>query len=160
MLFGAARSQLASTVIGEAKAAGRDVVCDRYIDSTAAYQGAAIGGFFVDDPRYEGRDALDIGLELIEWMNSLVIGECVPDLTLLIRVEPDEAVRRGRQRLEEGGEDGSDRFEARGEEFQSEVAAAYDEIAARNPERIVVIDGAGEPAEVHARVIAAVEARR
>ena len=160
MLFGAARSQLATTVIAEAKKAGRDIVCDRYIDSTAAYQGAAIGGFFVDAPGYEGRSALDIGLELIAWMNSLLIGECVPDLTLLIRVEADEAIRRGQGRLEGGGEDGTDRFEARGEEFQGEVAAAYDEIAARNPERIVVIDGSGSPADVHARVVAAVEARR
>ena len=84
----------------------------------------------------------------------------MPDLTLLIRVDPEEAIRRGRQRLEGGGEDGTDRFEARGEEFQSAVAAAYDEIAARNPDRIVVIDGAGSPAEVHERVMAAVEERR
>lgn len=155
LLFGAARSELATQVIAPAKRAGRDIVCDRYIDSTVAYQGARVGHFFLGSPEHPGT-ALEIGIGLVERLNAIVVGECVPDLTLLVRVDPETAARRGQQRLEAGAADGSDRFEGRGVEFQREVAAAYEELAARHPERIVVIDGDGEPAEVHRRVLAAV----
>ncbi len=160
MLFGAARAQLAATVIEPAKDEGRDIVCDRYIDSTVAYQAAPLGRLFVDEPGQERRGALEIGRELVEQMNALVIGGCVPDLTLLIRIDVEEAGRRGQQRLEQGARDGEDRFEARGIEFQREVAAAYDELAKSHPQRIVVVDGAGEPADVHDRVMGAVRQRQ
>lgn len=160
LLFGAARSALATEVIAPAKEAGREIVCDRYIDSTAAYQGEAIGYFFVDEPGNEGRSALEIGIELVEQMNSLVIGECVPELTILVRVDPETAAGRGQQRIESGAADGSDRFEGRGIEFQHQVAAAYDELARRHPERIVAIDGAGSPQDVHATALEAVRERR
>jgi dTMP kinase len=160
LLFGAARSALATAVIAPAKAAGREIVCDRYIDSTAAYQGEAIGQFFVDAPGSEGRSALELGIELVEQMNPLVIGDCVPDLTLLVRIDPETAASRGQQRIESGADDGSDRFEVRGVEFQRRVSAAYDELARRHPERIVVIEGGGDSGEVQARIMEAVEARR
>jgi dTMP kinase len=143
MLFSAARSQLASDVVAPALEAGRHVVCDRYIDSTVAYQGVA----------------RDLGVELVEQLNALVVGSCVPDVTVLIRVEVDTALVRGRQRLAEGAEDGTDRFEAEGAEFQRRVAAAYDDLARRHPERITVVDGEGSPEDVHARVLAAVGQR-
>jgi dTMP kinase len=159
MLFSAARAELARSVIGPARREGRDVVCDRYFDSTAAYQGRALG------ERYAGaeghaHEAFEAGLALVEQLSALVVGECVPELTLLIRVDPRDAARRGEQRKAEGGEDGDDRFEARGLEFQSQVAAAYDEIARRHPERIAVVDGEGAPDEVHARVMAELSKRR
>lgn len=160
LLFCAARSELATTVIAPAKAEGRDVVCDRYVDSTAAYQGAAIGAFFVDAPGFEGRSALDIGIELIEGLNRLIIGECVPDLTLLLRVDPETATDRGQQRLAAAGSGVADRFEARGIEFQRELAAAYEELANRHPERIVPIDGEGEPDQVHLRAMQVVRSTR
>jgi dTMP kinase len=160
LLFCAARSELATTVIAPAKAEGRDIVCDRYVDSTAAYQGAAIGGFFVDGPGFEGRSALDIGIDLIEGLNRLIIGECVPDLTLLVRVDPETAADRGQQRLAGGGAGVADRFEARGIEFQRELAAAYEKLADRHPERIVPIDGEGDPGQVHARAMQVVRSRR
>jgi dTMP kinase len=159
LLFCAARSELATRVIAPAKERGRDIVCDRYIDSTVAYQGARIGEFFVDSPEHPGT-ALEIGIDLVERLNAMIVGECVPDLTLLIRVDPGTALRRGQQRLEAGAEDGADRFEGRGIEFQRQVAEAYDEIAARHPDRIAVIDAAGTPDEVHARVLELVEKRR
>src|SRR5690606_15891365 len=127
-----------------ALAAGRDVVCDRFIDSTAAYQGVA----------------RDLGLETTELINAVAIGSCVPDLTLFLRIDPDEAHARGQQRLAAGAEDGTDRFESEGLEFQRKVARAYDEIASRHPDRIVVLDARGTPEEVHARIMAAVEQRR
>ena len=123
-------------MIAPARAAGADVVCDRFIDSTVAYQGVGRG----------------LGAEYVERVNELVVGPCVPDLTLLLRIDPELAAER------QG--DGSDRFEREGVEFQRRVAAAYDELAERHPERIVVIDGAGEVGEVAARLRAAVEERR
>jgi dTMP kinase len=160
LLFCAARSELATTVIATARAEGRDIVCDRYVDSTAAYQGAAIGGFFVDAPGFEGRSALDIGIDVIEDLNRLIIGECVPDLTLLVRVDPETAADRGQQRLAAGGSGVADRFEARGIEFQRELAAAYEKLADRHPERIVPIDGEGDPDQVHTRAMQVVRSRR
>ena len=143
MLFNAARSQLANEVVAPALEAGRDVVCDRYIDSTVAYQGVA----------------RELGVEVVEQLNSLVVGSCVPDLTVLLRIQVDTALDRGRQRLAEGAEDGTDRFEAEGADFQRRVADAYDDLARRHSERIIVIDGEGSTDEVHARVLEAVRGR-
>jgi dTMP kinase len=144
LLFCAARAELCARVVAPARAAGADVVCDRFVDSTAAYQGAARG----------------LGIELVEGLNSVAVGESMPDLTLLLRVEPAEAERRGQLRLQAGAADGADRFEAEGIEFQRVVADAYDELADRHRDRITVIDGAGDPQQVHRRVLAAVDERR
>lgn len=144
LLFNAARAQLASEVIGPARERGLDLVCDRYVDSTVAYQGVARG----------------LGVELVEQLNSLVVGECIPDLTVLLRVDPDAAANRGQARLAAGERDGDDRFEAEGLSFQRRVAAAYEELAGRHPERIQVVDGSGRPEQVHRRVLELVEARR
>lgn len=135
LLFSAARSQLVNEVINPAIDAGRDIVCDRYIDSTVAYQGG-------------GRE---LGVTQVEQLGELIVGSCMPDLTVLLRVDPARAAaRRG---------DDPDRFEAEGIEFQRTVAAVYDELAAGHPERIVVVDGEREPAAVHERVMAALRAR-
>lgn len=143
LLFNAARSQLVNEVIAPARAVGRDIVCDRFVDSTVAYQGVGRG----------------IDLDLLERINGLVVGECLPDLTLLLRIEPEEAELRGQQRLAAGGEDGSDRFESEGIGFQRLIAHAYDELARRHPDRITVIDATGTAPAVHERVMAAVHAR-
>jgi dTMP kinase len=158
MLFCAARAELAGQVIQPAMQAGRDVVCDRYIDSTVAYQGAAVGALWTEP--HEGEVALESGIDLVERLNSLVVGECVPDLTVLIRIEPEIAVARGQQRLGARAGEGSDRFEDRGIEFQRSVAAAYEALAARHPQRIEVVDAERPADEVHAEVLELVEARR
>lgn len=142
LLFSAARADLARRVIAPAQDEGRDVVCDRYVDSTAAYQGVARG----------------LGLEVVEDLMGFVVGSCMPERTVLLRVDPGAAHARGQQRLAAGEADGADRFESEGVEFQRTVAAAYDQIAARHPDRIKVVDGEGEPAEVHRRVLEAVRA--
>jgi dTMP kinase len=144
LLFGAARAALAGQVIAPAKEEGRDIVCDRFIDSTVAYQGVA------------GQ----IGVEHVEQFNAVVIGSCVPDLTLLLRIDPMEAERRGQQRLAAGERDGDDRFELQGIELQCKVAGAYDELAERHPGRIAVVDAAGSPHDVHEQVMEAVTAVR
>ena len=158
LLFLAARSELAASVIGPAKAAGRHIVCDRYIDSTVAYQGELIGRLFADTDGHQGT-ALEIGMREIERMNAMIIGECLPDLTVLVRVTAELAAQRGQSRLDDGIEDGGDRFEGRGLAYQQTVADAYDELARRHPDRVVVVDGDGDPDLVHHRVMAAVEER-
>lgn len=143
LLFCAARAELCVRVVKPAKEAGRDIVCDRFIDSTAAYQGVARG----------------LGLDTVERLNAFVVGSCMPDLTVLLRLEPEAAVERGQQRLAAGLSDGSDRFESEGIGFQREVAAAYDALTERHPERIVAVDARGTPDEVHARVMEMVRSR-
>jgi dTMP kinase len=137
LLFCAARAELCRRVIIPALAEGRDVVCDRFIDSTVAYQGAARG----------------LGIELVERLNEVAIAEAVPDLTLLLRIDPAEAEDRGQQRLAAGASDGQDRFESAGIDLQRQVAAAYDELAARHPDRILTVDGTGSVEDVHARLM-------
>lgn len=140
LLFCATRAELCASVIRPALKKGGDVICDRFVDSTAAYQGAARG----------------LGVDLVEGVNEIAIAGCRPDLTVLLRIDPASAEARGQQRLAAGGEDGSDRFEGEGIGFQRIVAEAYDELAARHPDRITVIDAEGSPQEVHGRVMDAV----
>ena len=136
LLFNAARAQLVNQVIGPAREAGRDVVCDRFIDSTVAYQGAARG----------------LGVEQAEQLAALVIGSCLPDLTVLLRIDPERAYYRQTEI--------DDRFETEGVEFQRQVAEGYDDLAARHPDRIVVIEAEGPPGEIHARIMELVKERR
>jgi dTMP kinase len=143
LLFCAARAELCASVIRPAREQGRSVICDRFVDSTAAYQGAARG----------------LGVELVEGVSEIAIAGCRPDLTLLLRIDPADAEARGQQRLAAGADDGSDRFEGEGVEFQRAVAAAYDELAARHPDRIAVIDAEGSVEEVRERVMEAVRDR-
>lgn len=133
-LFSAARAELISEVIAPARDRGVNIVCDRFMDSTVAYQGAGRG----------------LGVEYVERVNDLVVGSCVPDLTVLLRIDPDLAAAR------DGTAD--DRFELEGIEFQRKVAAAYDELAQRH-QRIEVVDGSGEVSEVAQRVLQLVESR-
>jgi dTMP kinase len=135
MLFCAARADLTERVIRPALEAGRDVVSDRFSDSSVAYQGAARG--------------LGVG-EVISLCDAATDG-LWPDLTLLLRVDPEVGLGRA---------EGEDRFEAEGLELQQAVAAAYEEIAMIASDRVMVVDAAGSVDEVHARVMAAVEERR
>jgi dTMP kinase len=144
LLFCAARAELCERVIRPALEAGRDVVSDRFIDSTAAYQGAGRG----------------LGIDEVERVNEVAIAGSVPDLTILLRLGARDAEARGQQRLLAGEADGADRFEAEGSEFQRVVAEAYERIAAANPERIVAVDGEGTVDEVHRRVMEVVRSRR
>jgi dTMP kinase len=135
LLFGAARAELIERVVRPALADGKVVVCDRYIDSTVAYQGGARG----------------VGIDRVEELNDWITDGLWPDLTLLLEVKP--AVASDRSAVE------VDRLEAEGEPLQRAVAAAYEELAARHPERYVRIDAAREPEAVHSEVLEIVRAR-
>jgi dTMP kinase len=141
LLFCAARAELCARLVRPALDQGHDVVCDRFVDSTVAYQGAARG----------------LGTELVERLNEIAVAGRLPDVTVLLRIDPQRAEARGQQRLAEGAADGSDRFEGEGIEFQRLVAAAYDDLATRHGDRIAVVEAEGDVAEVHARVMEVVE---
>lgn len=141
LLFGAARAELCARLVRPALDQGRDVVSDRFVDSTVAYQGAARG----------------LGTDVVERLNEIAVAGCMPDVTVLLRIDPELAEARGQQRLAEGGADGTDRFEGEGIELQRLVAAAYDDLAARHGDRIAVVDAGGSPAEVHEEVMRIVE---
>ena len=140
LLFCAARAELVERKIKPALADGADVVCDRFVDSTVAYQGVGRG----------------LGVELVKSLNEAAVAGCMPDVTVLLRIGPDEAARRGQQRLLEGAADGDDRFESEGPEFQRAIAEAYDELAAENPDRFEIVDATGSVEEVHEAVMKAV----
>lgn len=131
MLFCAARADLTERVIRPALEAGRTVVCDRFSDSSVAYQGAARG--------------LGVG-EAIGLCDTATDG-LWPDLTLLLLVDPEVGLGRAA---------GEDRFESEGLELQRAVAEAYGEIAQIASDRVVAIDAAGTVDEVHERVMDAV----
>ena len=115
-LFAAARAELADRVIAPAVAARRDVVCDRYIDSSLAYQGIARG----------------LGLERVLELNLVVTAGLLPDRTFLVLVAPEIAFRRTKA---------SDRIEREGEDFHRAVDEAYRSLAGMFPDRIIPIDG-------------------
>jgi dTMP kinase len=116
-LFAGARAQLVDEVIRPALARGADVVCDRYLDSSLAYQGLARG----------------LGIERVLELNLLVTSGLLPDRTFLIRVPPAEAAARRPA--------GEDRIEQEGLAFAEEVDRAYEEIARIFAKRVLVVDG-------------------
>ncbi len=135
LLFCAARADLVRRVIRPALEAGRDVVSDRFSDSTAAYQGGGRG----------------LGIELAERLSEAAAEGLRPDLTVLLWIDPEQVAERV---------GGDDRFEAAGLELQLAVASAYEEIALRHPDRVVTVDASGSVEEVHARVMAEAQRRR
>ena len=135
LLFCAARAQLVEEVIRPRGEAGEDVVCDRFSDSSVAYQGVARG----------------LGVERVEHLCDLATGGLWPDLTLLLRLHPEIAA----DRIAAEGR-AADRFEGEGMELQRLVAEGYEAMASRHPRRIRVIDASTDPDSVHAAVMAEV----
>jgi dTMP kinase len=123
-LFAAARAELVERVIAPARERGADVLCDRYVDSSLAYQGIARG----------------LGVEPVLELNLAAVQGVMPDCTFLLLVNPVQAAERtGKER---------DRIEREDAGFRARVDAAYRELAERFPERIVTIDADGSPEEV------------
>lgn len=120
LLFSAARAQLVDERIRPALSEGTVVVCDRFFDSTTAYQGA-------------GRGVADLGW--IRTFNDRVTGGLEPDRTYLITIEPEEALRR------RSGRSPADRMELSDLDFYRRVADAYDRLAKEEPGRFRRIDG-------------------
>jgi dTMP kinase len=133
LLFAAARAELVAEVIRPALEEGRVVVSDRFLDSSLAYQGAARG----------------LGVEEVARVNEFATGGLRPDLTVLLELSPAAAAARAGVEV--------DRFEEEGAGLQESVLAAYEQLAAAEPDRWVRVDAGRQPAEVHADVLAVVE---
>lgn len=133
LLYAADRAHHVATVVRPAIERGAVVVCDRFVDSSVAYQGAG---------RELGEDEI---LDLSRWATHGLL----PDLTLVLDLDTAQAAaRRGSE---------PDRLEREAEPFHARVRATYLRLAAADPQRYVVIDSAQERATVHAAVVAAVE---
>ena len=137
LLFTAARRDHVERTVRPALAAGGVVICDRYVDSTRAYQAAGRGA---DPAMVDALHRLAIGLD--------------PDLTLILDIDPARAA--GRDAAAKGAET---RFEAFGADFQSRLRAAFRALAEAEPDRCALIDADAAPEAVAARVAAAVAAR-
>ena len=127
LLYAAARAQLVHERVEPLLDAGTCVLLDRYVDSSLAYQGAARG----------------LGVEAVREINRFATGRLEPDRTLLLRISAAD----GRARQADRGEL-PDRLEQEHESFFAEIATAYDELAAAEPERIRVLDASATPARV------------
>lgn len=132
LLYEAARAQLVHQVIRPALAAGKTVVCDRFYDSTTAYQAFA--------------DGLD--RNMVSQANELAVDGCRPDLTLVFDLPVEDALRR------RSGRETEDRLELKGLEFQERVAAGFRAVAVDEPDRVKLIDAGGSIAEVFSGVAA------
>ncbi len=139
LMFSAARIDHLDTAIRPALARGAWVVCDRFADSTRAYQGV-LGNL---DPRF------------IRELERVTVGADRPDLTLMIDVPATTGLARAAQRR--GG--APDRFEAEGMGFHEALRRSFLDIAADEPARCVVVNGAVSPDEVEGAIWAAVESR-
>jgi len=127
-LFAAARAEHAAEVIGPALGRGADVVCDRFVDSSLAYQGIARG----------------LGLEPVLQLNLTVLEGLRPDRTFVLALDAGAAGARRRGN--------PDRIEREGDAFQARVGEAYQELAQRFAQRIELLDGS-RPAEEIAAVV-------
>ncbi len=129
LLYEAARSELTATVIVPALSRGEIVVCDRFFDSSTAYQGYGRG----------------LNADLVRTLNLAATAGVCPDLTILLRLETGEALRRATT-------GGADRIEAESLEFHRAVIEGFAAIAEAEPARVVTVDASGTVDEVAARV--------
>lgn len=132
LLFAACRAQLVADVIAPALAAGQVVLCDRFIDSTVAYQAGGRG----------------LDRALVEAANRLACGAVRPDLTILLDLDPARGL--GRASVRDQGQ--ADRFEILGAEFHRQVRALYHALAKEEPGRFFVVDAARPPEAVEEEV--------
>jgi dTMP kinase len=120
LLFEASRSQLVRETIKPALERGLCVIADRFFDSTTVYQGAA----------------RKLDREMVEHLNAFVVGDCVPDITFVLDADAATAASRMQKPRK------ADRMEQQPAEFYERVREAYRELAAHEPKRVVLIDGA------------------
>ena len=140
LAFSAARIDHIDALIAPALARGAFVVCDRFADSTRAYQGATG----------------DLPAEFLDRLEQVTVGACRPDLTLIIDLAPEIGLARAATRRGAGG---VDRFEAEGLNFHRALRAGFLDIARAEPQRCVVIDGAQDEEGVARVIWRAVSAR-
>lgn len=134
LLFAAARADHVAQVIRPALAAGRLVICDRFVDSSVAYQGVARG----------------LGEGQVRQANAVAVGDAAPDLVAVLDIDPGVGLVRA---------EGHNRMEAEGLAFHRQVRQAFLDFARRDPGRYRVVDARASAQEVAAVVATAVERR-
>lgn len=137
LLYEASRAQHLAHVIKPALARGETVICDRFCDSTVAYQVFARG----------------LPRETVDTLNRIACGGLEPDCTVFLDVPPDAGFKR------KGGADKGDRIETETGGFHDKVYAGYKSLAAEHPDRIISVGHAGDKKQVHAEIIAALQKR-
>ena len=135
LLYVAARAQLVDEVIRPALERGAAVICDRYLDSSIAYQGVGRG----------------LGFERVLDLNLAAVGGLLPERTFLLDLDPSEVPSRIQRHY--------DRLEREGDDFRARAAAGYRELAERFPERIVVLDATRPADELADEVYGALRVR-
>jgi dTMP kinase len=130
LLFEASRSQLVREVIKPALARGLCVIADRFLDSTTVYQGAA----------------RKLDREMVERLNGFAVGDCIPELTFVLDIDAANAESRMQKPRR------PDRMEQEPEEFYERVREAYRELAAREPNRVVLINGGRNMDEIENQI--------
>lgn len=131
LLYEAARAQIVSKVVAPALERGEVVVCDRFVDSTVAYQGY-------------GRE-LDV--RMVEKLNGIASHGVVPDRTVLLLMDPERGLARAT-----AGDEGGDRMEQAGRAFHQRVCSGFAILAESCAQRVRVVDASGSPADVHCAV--------
>lgn len=131
LLYAASRAQLLGSVVEPALAAGKLVVCDRYVDSSLAYQGEARG----------------LGQAFVRRVNAFALEKYPTDCTVFLDISPEQAFAR------KNGADENDRMEQAGLAFHRRVYAGYRRLAAEEPDRFFPVDATGAPEETFERVL-------
>ena len=131
LLYSASRVQHLSDRVEPALDEGKLVICDRYVDSSFAYQAYARG----------------LGLDFIRKINAFALEKYLPDVTIFIDLTPEAAFKR------KHGADENDRLEKAGMEFHKRVYEGYKAVAAAEPERVMCVDGTQTPQEIFADVV-------
>lgn len=135
MLYAASRAQLVSSLVLPAVSEGKIVICDRFVDSSIAYQGF-------------GRN---LGMDVVEKVNSYALQGCKPDLTIFFDVSPQEVLYRKIR------SDKEDRIESETIEFHERVYQGYQQLARQDKERIKIIDARRSVEEIFIEVRACLD---
>lgn len=126
-------------IILPALKSGKTVLCDRYFDSSMAYQGFARG----------------LMLEKVRSIHEAFLPGFLPDITVLLRMSPEKGLVRARH----GGQKQLDRIESETLAFHQRVLDGYDAVAAEEPERYIVVEAEGEPDDISTRIIGELKSR-
>ncbi len=137
LLYAASRVQHLADRVEPALAEGKLVICDRYADSSTAYQAYGRG----------------LGTDFVEQINAYAMQHYAPDVTIFIDLPPEEAFRR------KHGADENDRLEQAGADFHKRVYDGYKKVAEKYPERIVCVDGRQTPQEIFRDVLSVLQTR-
>ncbi|MBW2146458.1 MAG: dTMP kinase [Deltaproteobacteria bacterium] len=144
LLYLSSRYQLFHQVILPALEQGRIVVCDRFADSTVAYQGYGRG----------------IDLEWIRLMHHQILGDKKPDLTILFDCPVKEGLERTKHRMSTQGEHcREDRFEQEAVSFHQRVRTGYLKIAEQEPHRVIKVNGRNSPEDLHREILSVISKR-